>query len=221
MMQIELTRRTAFGMLAAAALLTNTPSAVGAYEPYLGEIMLVPYNFCPLYWVEADGRLLSISQHTALYSLMGTAYGGDGVTNFALPDLRGRVAVGVGTGSGLTPVELGEMDGQETTTLNLSQLPSHNHTATTQVTLHASNASADSDDPSGRVLAEGDSIGSKERIETDMYSSGPANVEMQAGAVSASTTIGNTGGSQPFSVLDPYLGLRYCIAIQGIYPSRP
>ena len=102
-------------------------SAKAAIEPFIGEITAYPYNFCPRGWLPADGRLIPIAQNTALFSLLGTVYGGDGRVTFALPDLRGRTLIGVGQGPGLTNRILGEIAGTENETLTISQIPAHNH----------------------------------------------------------------------------------------------
>jgi microcystin-dependent protein len=192
--------RIATTLIVASSLLFGVRSAQGQAQPYLGQIAIVPYNFAPVGWMFCYGQLLPISQYSALFSLVGTTYGGDGRTNFALPDLRGRVPVGMGDGPGLTPIELGQMAGTETVTLTVAQLPAHSHP------LNASTLEAAVVSPTGSVL------GSKARV--PLYS-----------GVSDLTTmspesIGNTGGNEPFNVRNPYLGLSFIIAIQGIYPSR-
>ena len=193
-------RRSAL-LATAIALCTTTPTWAG-YDPFIGELMLVPYSFCPQGWAEADGRLLAISSNSALFSLLGTQYGGNGTTDFALPDLRGRVPLGVGTGPGLTTVTTGQTGGTESVTLTTSSLPQHSHAlgASTAAATHA--APADT-----RVLAQTQNAGS--------YVSGPATQALGA------TSIGATGGGQPFAVRNPYLGMRWCIALSGIYPSSP
>jgi microcystin-dependent protein len=188
--------------LAAGSTFAATPSAHAQAEPYLGQMMLVPYDFCPRGWSEARGQLLPISQYTALFSLLGTTYGGDGRTTFGLPDLRGRIPVGVGDGPGLNEVRLGEKGGSNTRTLTVSNLPSHNHM------LRASTEMPNSDNPTNALLADFPNS-------TLIYrTGGSANTEM------AMTAISNTGGSIAFSITNPFLGQRYCIAMQGIFPSR-
>ncbi len=172
-------------------------------NPFIGELMLVGFNFCPRGWADADGQILSISQNTALFSLYGTIYGGDGRTTFALPDLRGRSVIHTGTGPSLSPFPIGQKGGAETVTLNASQSPPHTHPAT----LHAQSA-ADADAPAGNVPAPS---------ENDIYSSAAPDVTMRAGAV---TVENNTGGGQPFNIRDPFLTMRWCVALTGIYPSR-
>lgn len=167
-------------------------------EGYIAQIMFMALNFNPRYWAACDGRLLSIASNTALFSLLGTTYGGNGTTTFALPDLRGRVPVGMGTGSGLSSYSLGQMGGTEAVTLTTSQLPTHTHS------LLASSATPTTADPSGASLPTGSS-----RI----YAAGGASIALAAG-------IGTTGGSQPHENMQPYLVLNPVICMQGIFPSR-
>jgi microcystin-dependent protein len=163
-------------------------------EPFLGQLLLVPYNFAPRGWAFCDGQLLSIAQNTALFSLLGTTFGGNGQTTFALPDLRGRVPVGVGPGPGLSPVDLGEVGGSETVTLITTQIPAHGHT------IGGTNSAATGSRPAGNVNAQGGAY------------SATSDATMQP--------TGNTGGSQPHGNLQPYLALNWCIALEGIFPSR-
>ena len=166
-------------------------------EPNIGEILLVPYNFAPHGWALCQGQLLSISQNTALFSLLGTTYGGDGRVNFALPDLRGRSPIGFGQGPGLQNYEIGQIGGEETVTLTVNQIPSHSHTA------FGSANTATTASPSGAIWA------TETRLK--IYSS----VGGTAMAPSSST-----GGGQPHDNMSPYLTLNYVIALQGIFPSR-
>lgn len=187
------------------ALLAALPAqATCSAEPMLASICITAANFCPRGYAEAAGQILPIAQNTAVFSLMGTTFGGDGRTTFALPDLRGRVPVGVGQGPGLSSVVDGQVWGSETTTLTQAQMPVHSHTAQAMGTASAGNT----DSPAGAVPAK--------LARYNQYSSGAADAAMGAGTVA----IGSAGGSQPFSVRDPSLGLRYCIALQGIFPSR-
>jgi len=171
----------------------------GAQEPFLGEIRLVAFTFAPRGWAFCHGQLLPISQHTALFSLLGTIYGGDGRTTFALPDLRGRVPIGAGTGPGLTPRSLGERGGAEGVQLTVEQLPAHTHRAM------AHSGKSDTRNPEGNVWA---------KARRRAYSTSGIDVEMDE------TAIGLTGGGNPVETLPPFLGLNYVIALQGIYPSR-
>ena len=122
-------------------------------DPYIGQILLVPFNFAPNGWAFCNGQLLPISQYTALFALLGTTYGGNGVSNFALPDLRGRVPVGFTQGPGLSNYVLGELGGAESVTLQVTQIPAHNHQ------LQAANVAATQPNPSGNVLASANAAG--------------------------------------------------------------
>ena len=164
---------------------------------FLGEIMLVPYNFAPRGWAFCQGQILSIAQNTALFSLLGTTYGGNGQTTFALPDLRGRCALSAGQGPGLSNYDLGEVTGTESVTLTSPQMPAHNHAL-----------NAVDDDPNSSLVTN------HLLANTQNYATGGANAVMNA------TSIGQAGGSQPHTNLQPLLVLNYCIALQGIYPSR-
>jgi len=168
-------------------------------EPFLGMIIIVPYNFAPRGWAFCNGQILPIAQNTALFSLIGTTFGGNGQTTFALPDLRGRVPNSAGQGPGLSSYDLGQVRGTESTTLLVTQMPSHNHLVA------ASGSDADSGKPAGRVLAN---------------SSATNFITAPDGTLMNQAMISNTGGNQPFSILGPYLTLNFCIALEGIFPSR-
>jgi len=171
-------------------------------SPFLGMIMLWAGNFAPRGWQLCNGQILSIAQNTALFSLLGTTYGGNGQTTFALPDLRGRVPIHWGQGPGLNNYVLGEVGGSETTTLLVSNLPQHTHQL--MGTLEAGSTSS----PAGAFLAN---TGALDK-EYSAQSASPA--AMNVGA------IGLTGGSQPIDNQPPFLVMTYCIALQGIFPSR-
>lgn len=173
-------------------------------DPFLAEIIMFGGNFAPRGWALCDGQLLPISQNQAVFSLLGTTYGGDGRTTFALPDLRGRAAIHPGTGPGLSPYRLGQRGGAETVNLTTAQIPSHTHSAS--VTLHANTGGGDDNDPTARYPGEG---------ANDFYADGQ-NVDMGAPSVA----VGNTGGSQPHTNIEPYLCVNFIIALQGIFPSR-
>jgi microcystin-dependent protein len=210
----------------AAGLVMAAPAPAVAQEPFIGEIRMVGFNFCPRGWAPAAGQLLPINQNQALFALLGTTYGGDGRTTFALPDLRGRVPIADGAGPGLSNVRLGEQGGREQAQLTANELPSHGHDASTAVTIHASNATANSVRPGNRVLARSRIVLRPEddrpapRGQVHVYRSGAADVPMADAAATAETTVGDAGGSLPFSVRDPFLGIRFCIALFGIFPSR-
>ena len=191
-----------------------------ASEPFLAEIKMFGGNFAPRGYAFCDGQLLAISSNTAVFSLLGTTFGGDGRTTFALPDLRGRTAVHPGTGPGLSNIRLGQRGGAENVTLSISNMPSHTHTATTTVdsitaTLNGTNSAGDSSTPGGNSLA------SKNR--TDIYSTNAPDVSMHAGSITAtgtaSTTVNNTGSGSAFSIRAPYLGINHIIALPGLFPS--
>jgi microcystin-dependent protein len=166
-------------------------------QPFLGQIILVPYNFAPQGWAFCNGQMLSIAQNTALFSLLGTTFGGDGQTTFALPDLRGRVPLSSGQGPGLQNYNLGQVGGEETVTLTGNQVGAHSHL------VNASSNHFNSKEPGNNFLAEGGRFQSA----TDGSTMNPG-------------IIANGGGSQPHDNMQPYLGLNYCIALQGIFPSR-
>ncbi|HEX7133731.1 MAG TPA: tail fiber protein [Iamia sp.] len=167
---------------------------------YLGEIRLFPYNFAPRSWAFCAGQILPIAQNTALFSLLGTTYGGNGQTTFALPDLRGRVAMSSGQGPGLSSYTLGEVSGQENVTLIITQMPAHNHI------VGATNEDAGVKNPSNALLAVPGSSTYNNTV--------GANVVMNPGMIQPS------GGSQPHENMQPFLILNYCIALEGIFPSR-
>jgi len=179
-------------------------------EPFIGEIMLVGFLFAPRNWVNADGQLLPISQYDALFSLYGTTYGGDGRTTFALPDLRGRTAIHTGTGPGLPPYSQGQRGGETAVTLTTSTMPSHNHTGTG--TTQATSNPAMAFDPGGNILAQDAGTG----IAT--YRDQEPDQPMRAGNVSVN--VSNNGGNLPHDNMQPYLTLRYIVALAGLYPSR-
>jgi microcystin-dependent protein len=171
-------------------------------EPFIGEIRAFGFNFAPRGWANCSGQLLPISQNTALFSLLGTTYGGDGRTTFALPDLRGRVAVNQGQGPGLRNYTIGEMSGEEAHTLTINEAPAHTHL------LNATNAGGNQQTPQNTFIAT-DAAGN-----TAGFASGPPTVTMNQ------ASLGISGGSQPHNNLSPYLAVNYCIALQGIFPSR-
>ena len=168
-------------------------------EPFIGQIILVGFNFAPRGWALCNGQLLSIASNTALFSLLGTTFGGNGTTNFALPDLRGRVPIHFGMGPGLSNYTMGEAAGTESVTLISTQIPAHNHS------LVASSATPTTADPTGAQLPVGSSR---------VYATAAA------GAAMAPGSIGLTGGSQPHPNMQPYLTMNYVIATEGIFPSR-
>jgi microcystin-dependent protein len=175
------------------------PTKVAAQEGFIGEVKLFAGNYAPRNWAFCDGQLLPISQNQALFSIVGTLYGGDGRTTFALPDLRGRVPVGVGAGPGLSTVNQGQKQGAETITLTTSQLPSHEHKLENVAEV----------DIKSSPVNNNHSKTEAQKVLTPVTT---------AGATTVTTT--NSGGSQPISIKPPSLGLRYIICIIGIFPSR-
>ncbi|GAB3707591.1 tail fiber protein [Spirosoma flavus] len=177
-------------------------------EGYIAEMRLFAGNFAPRGWAFCNGQILSIAQNTALFSLLGTTFGGNGQTTFALPDLRGRVAISPGQGPGLPAVNLGQVGGAPTHTLIITEMPGHNHTA--QNSIRANNTSGTSGNPTNNYWAGTGSL--------DPEYSATTNTTMNAEAVA--TTVGIAGGSQPHNNMQPYLGVNYIICMEGIYPSR-
>lgn len=192
-----------FAITASVAAIPGMAEA-GPY-PYLGDIVAVAYGYCPYGWTAADGHLVQIADNSALFALFGTTYGGDGHTTFAVPDLRGRVAMGLGDGPGLTSRDLGDEFGSETQTLGISQLPSHSHV------VNATNADGNFPGPAGKVLAAAPTGGTGNET---IYSGQPADTTMSLEMVAA------TGGGAPISTQDPFLVLRYCVATDGLFPPR-
>lgn len=170
--------------------------------PFLGMIIAVGFNFAPSGWAFCNGQLLSIASNTALFSLLGTFYGGDGSSTFALPDLRGRTIIHFGQGTGLSSFSIGEVGGTETMTLSVENMPAHTHS------LIAENNLSGWPHPSGKVLGAPSS---------DMY----VNTASVTSPVALDPqSISNTGGGAPFSKKPPYLAMNYIIALTGVFPSR-
>ncbi len=167
-------------------------------DPFIGEIVMFGGNFAPRGWALCDGQLLSISQFQALFSILGTTYGGDGRTTFALPDLRGRASMHPGSGAGLTTRHLGERVGTETVTLNVNEIPAHKHG------VQATNANGNQNDPQNNILAD----------EPAAYSNRNPQVLMNADMIT------NTGGGGAHDNVQPCLCVNYIIALQGTFPSR-
>ena len=169
-------------------------------EPFIGEIRANGFNFAQRGWAFCDGQLLPIAQNTSLFSLLGTTYGGDGRSTFALPDLRGRAALHMGAGPGLTPRTIGQKSGAETNTLNVTQLPSHTHLLSPP----SGSTSGNTDVATNNVFT---------LAEEDNYLN-------STNAAMAEGTTGNTGNSQSVNNMQPYQVVNFCIALVGIFPSR-
>jgi len=172
-------------------------------EPFLGQIQPMGFGFAPRGWATCSGQLLAISAYSALFSLFGTTYGGDGRTSFGLPDLRGREMVHVGTGPGLSPIRWGQRSGNQWTYLSVSNLPSHNHTGN----VVAEPAGATTANPTNNMLGG-----------AGIYvpNGTAANKSLNA----ASVVLGLTGSNTAFSNMSPFLGIYVCVALVGVYPSR-
>lgn len=173
-------------------------------EPFIGEIRAFGFNFAPRGWAHCDGQILPISQNTALFSLLGTTFGGDGRTTFALPDLRGRVALHPGAGPGLPPYNWGQRGGSHQTTITVNELASHTHAGK----IRASGDPANTNTPLGNALALAEAYSDQDLA--------PTPLETRPGTVMTDAT----GGGQSFSTQPPYLGVYHCIALVGIFPSR-
>ena len=169
-------------------------------DPFVAEIRIFPFNFAPKGWAWCDGQLMPLSQNTALFSLLGTTYGGDGKSNFALPDMQGNVPIHAGQGPGLSLYDLGQMGGSETVTLLESEIPAHSHT------FKVSAATAIQNDPTGQNYGGGDGI--------NEYATPGALAGM------ADQSLTPAGGDQPHNNMMPYLTFFFCIALQGVYPPR-
>jgi microcystin-dependent protein len=175
-------------------------------DQFLGEIRIFPFNFAPLGWAFCSGQVLPISQYTALFSIIGTYYGGNGTSNFQLPDLQGSVPLGVGQGPGLTDYVLGEQGGSPTVILSDAENPSHNHL------VNASTSNATTSDPQGNIYAKG-------HYQVDLSNKGVINSYVTSGAKTQInvSTINTAGQGLPHNNMMPFLTLNFCIALQGIF----
>lgn len=172
-------------------------------DPFVAEIRVFPFNFAPKGWAFCNGQLLPLSQNTALFSLLGTTYGGDGKSTFALPDLEGSVPMHPGQGPGLQLYDLGQTGGSETVTLLQSEMPAHNHSL-----MSANDDPAESNDPTNNVLA---------RSTLFAYSAAVTPLVQMA----VPQALAPAGGGLPHNNMMPYLTLSFCIALQGVFPARP
>lgn len=209
--------KTARAICAAALLLALGPmvqapaQAQVSGENLVGQFMYVAFNFAPKGWAFCNGQTLAINTNTALFSLLGTTYGGNGTSNFQLPNMQGRVPVHMGQGPGLSPYTLGQVGGTETVTLISSNLPQHAHSLSLTARVPASSGNADNPAPAGNNPANS--------VHALNYSSAAPNVNMSS-TVSISGTTGSAGSNQPVSIMQPYTVLNCIIALQGIFPSR-
>jgi microcystin-dependent protein len=172
-------------------------------DPFVGQIIQVGFNFAPRNYATCDGQLLAISQNTALFSLLGTTFGGNGTTTFALPDLRGRVPIHQGSGSGLTSRTMGEMSGEEAHTLTSAEMPAHSHSLNSVSTAGSSRVSPNN------------FLGGESQNKTSFYSTAAS----PSGSMNPQS-IGVSGGNQAHNNMEPYLVVNYSIALEGIFPSR-
>jgi microcystin-dependent protein len=193
--------RSVFCVAIAAVGMWMVPLAnAQGVTPYLGEIRFVAFNFAPQGWALCNGQLLPISQNAALFNLLGTTYGGDGKTNFALPNLQGRMPLAKGEGPSGASYFLGQTGGQTSVTLSVAQMPKHSHS------LHVSSTTANTKAPAGAVSAGDSGLATYSSLAPD--------------AVMSSKSIGTSGGTTPVPTMPPYLGLTCIIALEGVYPTQ-
>jgi len=182
-------------------------------EGTIGEIRMFAGNFAPRNWAFCAGQLMSISQNTALFSILGTTYGGNGQTTFGLPDLRGRFPKGTGQGPGLSNIDLGEVSGTETVTLLTTQMPAHTHTATGTLVVNQNPGTLSN--PVNNYLAGGqDATANPIPTYANAVGTGSGNLN------GLTVAVGIAGNSQPVSIVNPHLGMNYIICLFGIFPSR-
>lgn len=186
-------------------------------DPLLGQLQPFGFNFAPRGWAKCDGQLLPISQYSALFSLLGTTFGGDGRTTFALPDLRGRSIVHIGHGPGLSTITWGEKGGREQVTLTQLEMPSHSHSLTNGVA-NVTVATTDNGDTSAETDGGANGLGTAGTM-PDIYRENPTGGD-HLGGVAISGTTNLAGGNIPFNIRNPFLGINVCIAMVGIFPSR-
>ena len=180
-------------------------------EPFVGEIRILPYTFAPRAWASCDGQTLPISQNQALFALIGTIYGGNGTTTMQLPDLRARAPIHRGAGPGLTPRQLGQRLGQSSVTLTEAEIPAHQHTIRV-----VGNSAANQATPANHALANANTQGRGTSRPVNMYAPATTtpSVQMSAGIMAAA------GGSQAHENRQPFLGIQFCMSLQGLFPSR-
>ena len=174
-------------------------------EPFIGEIRMVGFSYAPEYWANADGQLLSVSEHSALYSLYGTTYGGDGRNTFGLPDLRGRVPIHTGHGPGLPDYRMGMAGGSPTVTLSTNEIPSHAHTAKVKA-----------------KAAEGDQSAPTEHYWAQLARGATAYAaDHDTTMATDAVQVDDAGGGHAHQNMQPFLTIRFCVSLNGVYPPRP
>jgi microcystin-dependent protein len=189
-------------------------------DQFLSTILIWPPNFAPSGWALCAGQLLAISQNTALFSLLGTTYGGNGTSTFGLPDLQGRVPLGVGQGPGLSPYVPGELGGVESVALTSNTLSPHTHSATPSlsVNLPAVTTGGTTNQPSSSVTLAAPTDSTRNPL--NIYSNAAPTQSLGQPTVTGSISVGSAGGGQPHENRQPFLAINYIIALQGIFPSR-
>jgi len=187
-------------------------------DPFVGEIKMVGFSFAPRGYAFCNANLMPIQQNAALFSLLGTTFGGNGTTNFQLPDYRGRVPLGMGNGPGLTPVVQGEKAGTESVILNSTQMPQHVHATTAAVAIPAGTADGTSPTPSNTSFLAQVTDPSGSGTPASLYLTGTPTTTLQP--FNATVTNGPAGGNQPIPIRNPYLGTNFIIALNGVFPSR-
>ena len=211
--------KTILAVLATAVSLCSPAAPVKAgSDPYLADIMMVGFSFCPRGWAEANGQILPINQNQSLYSLLGTQFGGDGRTTFALPDLRGRSPIGSGRGAGLPEYTIGQQGGTETEVMTTNDMANHNHPiiGVPTASLKATSSGPTSNSPTNNLIPT-------YPAGQNIYASSLGSpVPMHDGTVdlTINVSIANTGNNIEVNNMQPYQVIRYCIATQGLYPSR-
>ena len=181
-------------------------------DEYIGIIKIFAGNFAPKGWMTCNGQILAISQYQALFSLLGTTYGGNGVTTFALPNLQSRVPIGMGRGPGLSAYVEGQMGGTETVTLNITNIPAHVHQVSGNLSVKCNGNAANADTPESAYMAPSS---------TQIYNDAAAGGFMAADTVSINLPTTVVGTNAPFPIMNPYIAMNYIICWQGVYPSRP
>lgn len=191
-----------------------------AAEPYLGQIQSFSFDFAPKGWAYCAGQTMAISSNQALFALLGTTYGGNGVNTFQLPNLQGRAVRGVGVGQGLSSCNMGQINGSESVTLTILQMPAHTHLLTTTPGAAAKVSSADGiqPNPSAGVETLGVLNDGSLTATNNFYNNLAPDTNLNTGGQPYS--LANSGSNQPFSIMQPFLVINYCIALQGIFPSR-